>query len=153
MRLFIVLIALIVFPGCIPPTPPPSPPTEEPTRLEVEYQNAAALVKEKKYQEAIAAYRAIVAESPQSPEAADALLEAAHLYVFYDNPQRDYAEAVAGFEEFLKRYPDHTKAQDARNWRAVLKTILDAKKENERLMKNIEELKELDIRHEERRRQ
>ncbi len=148
MRLFIVLIALMVFPGCIPPSPPPA---RELTGLEVEYQNAAALVKEKKYQEAIAAYRKIVAESPQSPDAADALFETAYLYVFFDNPQRDYGLALAGFDEFLRRYPHHAKAQDARNWRVVLKSILDARKENEHLIKNIEELKKLDIRHEERR--
>ncbi len=148
MRLFIVLIALVVFPGCIPPS---SPPARELTELDVEYQNAAALVKEKKYQEAIVAYRKIVAESPQSQEAADALFETAYLYVFSDNPQKDYGQALAGFDEFLKRYPDHAKARDARNWRVVLKTILDARKENEHLIKNIEELKKLDIRHEERR--
>ncbi len=149
MRLFIVLIALIVFPGCIPPPPP----ARDLTALEVEYQNAAALVKEKKYQEAIAAYRGIVTESPQSPDAAEALFETAYLYVYSDNPQKDYAQALAGFDDFLKRYPNHAKAQDARNWRVVLKMILDIRKENERLINNIEELKKLDIKHEERRTQ
>ncbi len=148
MKLFLVLIAIIVVPGCIPPSHPPA---GELTGLQAEYENAAALVKEKKYQEAIAAYREIVVESPQSPDAADALFETAYLYVFHDNPQKDYLQALAGFDEFLRRYPNHAKAQDARNWRVVLKTILDARKENEHLMKNIEELKKLDIRHEERR--
>ncbi len=148
MRLFIVLIALIVTQGCVPPSPQPA---RALTELETQYQNATALVKEKKYQEAIAAYREIVAESSQSPDAADALFETAYLYVYSDNPQKDYAQALAGFDDFLKRYPAHEKAQDARNWRVILKTILDARKENERLMKSIEELKKLDIRHEERR--
>jgi outer membrane protein assembly factor BamD (BamD/ComL family) len=84
--------------------------------------------------------------------AADALFEAAYLQAFYDNPHKDFAQALQGFDEFLKRYPDHARAQEAHNWHFVLKTILDTKKENDRLNQSIEELKKLDIRHEERRR-
>ncbi len=145
-----MLVMLAVPVGCVL-----QPPHETPTLTgpELEYQNAAALVKEKKYQEALAVYRGISTNSPQSPVAADAFFEAAYLLVFYDNPQKDYNQALSGFDEFIKRYPDHAKAEDAQNWRAVLKTILDTRKENERLLKNIEQLKKLDIRHEERRRQ
>ncbi len=123
------------------------------TESESEYQDALNKVKEKKYQEALELCRKIVSDSPQSPVAPDALFEAAYLQVMYDNPEKDYGQALSGFDEFLKRYPDHAKVEDARNWRGVLKTILDAKKENERLLQNIEKLKKLDIRHEERRRQ
>jgi TolA-binding protein len=121
------------------------------TGPESEYQDALNRVKEKKYQEALSICRKIASDSPQSPVAADAFYETAYLLVFYDNPQKDYNQALSGFDEFLKRYPDHAKAEDARNWRGVLKTILDARKENEHLIKNIEQLKKLDIRHEERR--
>ncbi len=123
------------------------------TESESEYQDALNRVKDKKYAEALAICRKIVSESPQSTVAPDALFEAAYLQVIYDSPEKDYGQALSGFDEFLKRYPDHAKAEDARNWRGVLKTILDAKKENERLLQNIEKLKKLDIRHEERRRQ
>ncbi len=121
------------------------------TGPESEYQNALSQVKEKKYKEALVICRKIAAEYPQSPVAADALYEAAYIQAFYDNPQKDYSQALSGFDEFLKRYPEHAKAQDARNWRGVLKTIVDIRKENEHLTKNIEELRKLDIRHEERR--
>ncbi len=142
-----MLVMLAVPAGCV------LQPHETPvlTGPEQEYQNAAALVKEKRYQEALAVYRGIWTNSPQSPMASDALFQTAYLLVFYDNPQKDYNQALSGFDEFLKRYPDHAKAEDARNWRIVLKTILDARKENERLTKKIEELKKLDIKHEERR--
>ncbi len=121
--------------------------------LDSDYQNAAALVREKKYDEAIAAYREIAAESPKSAVAGNALYEVAYLQVFYDNPKRDYGQALSGFEEFLKLFPDHARTPDARNWRYALRMILDTKKENEHLKKNIEQLKKLDIRHEERRSQ
>ncbi len=144
-----MLVMLAVPVGCV--LQPHEPPVL--TGPELEYQNAATLVKEKRYQEALAVYRGISTNSPQSPMASDALFQTAYLLVFYDNPQKDYNQALTGFEEFLKRYPDHAKAEDARNWRSVLKTILDMRKEKEHLTKSIEQLRKLDIRHEERRRQ
>ncbi len=144
-----MLVMLVVPAGCV--LQPHEPPVL--TGPELEYQNAATLVKEKRYQEALAVYRGISTNSPQSPMASDALFQTAYLLVFYDNPQKDYNQALTGFEEFLKRYPDHAKAEDARNWRSVLKTILDMRKEKEHLTKSIEQLRKLDIRHEERRRQ
>lgn len=145
----IILALLVVAPGCVLQQPK----TAALSELESDYQNAEALVREKKYDEALAAYREIAAASPRSTVAGDALYEAAYLLVFYDNPKRDYSQALAGFDEFLKLFPGHARATDARNWRLALKTILDIKKENERLNKNIEQLKKLDIRHEERRSQ
>ncbi len=46
-----------------------------PSGPELAYQNARASAKEKKYAKAIAAYRKITADSPQSPLAADSLLK------------------------------------------------------------------------------
>ena len=145
MRNVLILIAVILLSGCA--TTPPAVPGPD-----ADYQDAAVFAKEKKYLKAIAAYRKIADESPHSTLAADSLFEAAYLLAFYDNPQKDYAQALAGFDEFLKRFPKHAKAPEAKNWHIVLKTIVDTKKENERLRESIEELNKLDIRHEERRR-
>jgi outer membrane protein assembly factor BamD (BamD/ComL family) len=144
VRSVLVLIAVILLSGCAT--------TPVATGPEADYQNAAVFAKEKKYPEAIAAYRKVADDSPHSPLAADALFEASYLWAFYDNPQKDYAQALAGFDEFLKLFPTHAKARDVKNWRMVLKMIVDTKKENERLRKSIEQLNKLDIRHEERRR-
>jgi TolA-binding protein len=138
----IMLVSFVVTAGCV---------FQQPNVAALSGSDAAALVKEKKYQEAVIAYRKIAADSPQSTVAGDALFEAAYLQVFYDNPQRDYSQALSGFDEFLKRFPDHARAPDARSWHLALKTILDIKKENDHLNQNIEQLKKLDIRHEERR--
>jgi len=119
---------------------------------DVDLQKAVSFEKEKKYPDAIAVYRKIVTDYPQSPVAADAFFAIAYLHAFYDNPQKDYSQALAGFEDFDKRYPNHEKVQDAKNWVAVLKLMLDAKKENNRLRKSIEQLEKVDIRHEENRR-
>ena len=144
MRNALVLIVVVLLSGCAT--------TPVATGPEADYRNAAAFAKENKYTEAIATYRKLADDASHSALAADSLFEAAWLQAFYDNPQKDYAQALAGFDEFLKRFPKHAKAQEARNWRVVLKMIVDTKKENDRLRKSIEQLNKLDIRHEERRR-
>lgn len=147
MRSVFVLIVVLLLSGCVT-----TPPVVTVSGPESDYQSAADFVKEKKYSKAIAAYHKIAASSPQSPLAAESLFEVAYLQAFYDNPQKDYAQALEGFDEFLKRFPNHAKAGEAKNWRMILKTILDTKKENEQLRESIEELNKLDIRHEEQRR-
>jgi outer membrane protein assembly factor BamD (BamD/ComL family) len=143
VRTFLIAVALIASAGC----------ASFRTGAEADYQAANSAAKEKKYQEAATLYRNAAAQSPASDVAADALYQLAYVQALYDNPQKDYAKALQGFDEFVKRYPAHPKAQEAETWRSLLRTLLDLRKENERLHKNIEQLRKLDIRHEERRKE
>lgn len=118
---------------------------------DIEFENADRFIKEKRYSEAIATYGKIAKESRTSERGANALFASASARAFYDNPQKDYVLALREFDEFLRLYPKNEKARDARNWRYFLEMLLELRKENERLSSNIEQLKELDIRHEERR--
>jgi len=93
----------------------------------------------------------IVEEHPNSDGAAKALYGIATIYVSGDNPHKDYAQALVHFEEFLSQYPQHERAADAKNWRQAIKVIIETKKENEHLLKNIEKLKQLDMRQEKKR--
>jgi outer membrane protein assembly factor BamD (BamD/ComL family) len=146
----IILCFFIMIAGCVPVMHPSE--SRSVTGPEADFRKADSLEKEKKYPDAIAAYRKIIKDYPQSPVAADALFSIAHLQAFYDNPQRDYAQALVDYEDFEKRYPNHEQIQEAKNWETVLKLILDTKKENNRLRKSIEQLENIDIRHEENRR-
>jgi len=112
---------------------------------------AMKLLKEHKYPESIAAFEKIVEEYPNTGWAANSLYGMATAYVSVENPHKDYAQALVHFEDFLFQYPQHERATDAKNWRQAIKVILDAKKENERLLKNIEKLKQLDMRQEQKR--
>jgi len=112
---------------------------------------ARQLQKDRKYPESIAAFQKIIEEYPNSDWAANSIYSIATAYVSAENPHKDYAQALIHFERFLNLYPQHERAADARNWRQAIKVILDAKKENERLLKNIEKLKELDMRQEQKR--
>ena len=119
---------------------------------DAEFDSADGFIKEKRYNEAIAAYNKISQESKGSERGANALYASALVRVFYDNPQKDYALSLQEFDEFLRLYPSNEKVREAQNWRYFLKMMLELKKENEHLNESIEQLKRLDIRHEEQRR-
>lgn len=144
MRKFVILpIVVIWLSGCAI-TSVPSGPAKE-------FQEAAVSVKEKRYNEAVAAYKKIAADSPRSALAADALYEIALVHLFHDNPRKEYEQAIRTFEEFLKFHPDNKRAPEAQNWIYILRTIQELKKNNEQLNMSIKELKRLDVRQEERR--
>jgi len=113
--------------------------------------NADKLFDERKYSEAVIVYDKIAKESPGTERGARALYGAAVTRVFYGSSYKDYTQALQEFDEFLRVYPKSEKAREAQNWRRVLKTVLELKKENERLTRSIDQLKKIDIRHEEQR--
>jgi len=117
-----------------------------------EFHSAESFFINRNYAEAIDSYRKALKDSPESEWAPDAKFSIASTLAFYDNPQRNFTQALQEFDEFLKQYPDHKRASEARNWRYVLKLVIDTRKENEHLKISIEQLKRLDIRHEEQRR-
>ncbi len=113
---------------------------------------AVKYMKDYKYPESIAAFQKIIEEYPNSDWAANAVYGIATAHVSAENPRKDYAQALLNFEAFLRQYPKHARAADAKNWRQAIKVILNAQKENEHLLKNIEKLKQLDMRQEQKRR-
>jgi TolA-binding protein len=144
VRKCIVLFAIVVLSGCAS--------LGLQSGSEKDFQDATVSVKEKKYSAALAGFQNILREAPNSDLAKDAQLEIALIHTVPDNPQKDFIQAIHEFETFLKLHPDDQRVPEARAWIAVLRAVHDLKKENELLKKNIEELKQLDIRHEERRR-
>jgi outer membrane protein assembly factor BamD (BamD/ComL family) len=123
----------------------------EPSLSDARIVNARTLLKDHKYQAAIDELENVVSDQQSPSLAPQAKYMIATVYVSTDNPDKDYSEALNEFDEFLRLYPNHELAQDARNWHQALKSILEMKKENERLSKNIERLKQLDVRQEEKR--
>lgn len=118
-----------------------------------ELRNAENLFNQRKYSDAVNLYKKILTASPAPAPAiaASAHYGMAFTFAYYDNPHRNYAEAIQELDEFLRLYPDNARVRDAQNLRFILKAFIDVKKENEYLNKSIEQLKKLDIRHEERR--
>ncbi len=116
-----------------------------------EFRTADRFISEKKYGEAVVVYEKIAKDLSGTEQGANALFAAASTKAFYDNPHKDYAMALQEFDEFIRTYPDSEKAHDAQNWKYLLKQLIELKKENEHLIQSINELKKIDIRHEERR--
>jgi outer membrane protein assembly factor BamD (BamD/ComL family) len=112
---------------------------------------AEKLAQEKKFPQSLAAYKKILQDYPESEWSARVRFEIALVYASTANPQRDYSQALREFEEFLTLHPGHERAAEANTWKNLIKSFLEVKKENEQLRKNIEELKQLDLRQEEKR--
>lgn len=100
--------------------------------------SANNLVLDKKYNDAIATYRKILHDNPDSYYAADAKYGLGMAHIAFENPHKNYAQALQEFEAFVKLAPNDGRVPDVQNWISILRTI--------------EDLKRLDIRHEERRR-
>ena len=141
IRLLVILLLMNCVPACV----------KYDAHRDAELVNADRSFNEKKYGEAVSAYDAIARDAPGSERGADALFRSAFTMAYYDNRQKDYARALQEFDEFLRVYPNNEKAPDAQNWRYMLQMVLDLKKENGRLLQSINKLKQIDIRHEERR--
>lgn len=127
-------------------------PQQDDVPLQIEkLTEAQKLQRDGKFGEAQEAFKKIIKNYPASEWAASAMFGNALILVSADNSKRDYAQALAEFDEFLSQFPQHRRAPEARSWRQVLKAALDAKKENERLSNSIEKLKQLDLKQEEKR--
>lgn len=140
VRLFLLLVALVVT-GCAGLV----------TQSGRDLANADALFEKGKYAEALDLYRKTLSLPSSAGRDARARFAIASILAFYGNPQKNYVQALEAFEEFLKRHPNHEKAVEAQNWKHALKTLVEEKRECEHLKQNIEQLKRLDIRHEEKR--
>ena len=90
---------------------------------------AQTLAQGLRFAEAIASYRLILLEYPNTDWAREAKYSIAQAYVSADNPRRDYAVAIVEFDEFLSLYPSDKRAAEAANWRQALKVIIDGRKE------------------------
>ena len=145
MRHVLVPLAILCLSGCVTFGDLNSKGTEK------AFHAAAVSVKAKRYQAAVVAFNKIIADSPDSALAADALFELALVHAHRDNPERNYTLALHAFEAFLKRSPDNRRAFEAQIYISLLKAFQELKKQNEYLSESIEELQQLDIRHEERR--
>ena len=121
------------------------------TSASAKVAEAQKLMRESNYTRAIAEFRKVVQEHPNTEWAAKAKYGIAMAYVSSSNPQKDYAVAISEFDEFIVQYPQDERVTEAQSWRHALKVLLDAKKDNDRLNKNIEKLKQLDVRQEEKR--
>ncbi len=112
-------------------------------------------------------YRKIAKEHGDLSTRADAHLQLARLYSSYKNQRPDYEQALKELETYLSFNPEKGKYDELQNWMALLREIVrgdeenrkskqkinQLAKENRELRGAVEQLKNLDIQMEERKRQ
>ncbi len=145
----LLLLALFLFAGCR--TLGTQVQTAPPAASSAEIEEARKLIKGRQYPDALSVLEKALQQKEASAMVPEIRYLIATIYVAADNPQKDYAEAFTEFDEFVHLYPDHDRAVEAKSWRQAIKSLLDARKENERLHKTIEGLKQLDVRQEQKR--
>jgi TolA-binding protein len=147
----VLLIALLASPGCRATMTGPEQKQPAVQPLPSAIDDARRLIRDRQYPDALARLETALQQGGNADGAAEARYLIATVHVAADNPQRNYAQAIAEFDAFLDRYPDHARAPEARSWRLAIKTVLETRKENERLHRTIEDLKQLDVKKEEQR--
>jgi len=120
MKRGIGALVLFLMTGCAILTPPFL--ISEDTRT---YHAAQAAFEQGKYKEAHDAYRAIA--DSRSSWAEQSKFDAAYVLVYYKNPEKNFAAAAQEFGEFLARYPESARAEDATTWLAMLKMFEQTK--------------------------
>ena len=79
----------------------------------------------------------VLALSPTSPPADEALFDMALVHAHYANPKKDYRKSIGLFNRVVKEFPASPRVEEARIWIGVLEAIEKAK----RVDAEIEELK------------
>jgi chromosome segregation ATPase len=132
MKRSIAALVLVFMAGCAMVTPPFLISDDTKT-----YHAAQALFEQEKYKEAHDAFRAIA--DSRSSWAKQAKFDAAYVLIYYKNPEKNFASAEQEFGEFLARYPESARAEEANTWLALLK-MFDQTKAGE-LVKEVASLR------------
>lgn len=103
-------------------------------------------VKEKKFSDAVQVYRAVIAENAKDPSAAEAQYQLGYVYVSADNPNRDYNLALREFSRLMAQYPESDRLKESASWVLLIT-------EYQRLNQRLEDLTNIDIELEKKRRQ
>ena len=109
-KIFFLFFLTAFLAACAPVQPPvaaPEPVCICPSHDDKEWDAARHLEREKKYNDAIAAYQKIARESDGMERGANALMAEAVVWTIFDNPRRDIAIAGRKFEDFIKAYPNN----------------------------------------------
>ncbi|PNX51074.1 MAG: hypothetical protein BV458_12060 [Thermoplasmata archaeon M9B2D] len=108
----------------------------------------------------ITKYERILKEKPDKETLASAYLRLASLYSSHRNPSPDYARTLKLLNNYSTLEPDKAKSETFQYWYSIISYInklrqqtAGLQKENAELKEVIEELKHLDIRIEEKRKQ
>ena len=128
-------------------------PMKEPNKALSSLNRAQELCEKGDYTGAIKAYRSVVETYPQDSLAAEAQFGLAYILLYFENPKRDYDEALKEFQRFTERYTISPRLREAKNWISFLNQLNDQAVENERLKSDLQRLLDIDIESEKKRKE
>jgi tetratricopeptide (TPR) repeat protein len=112
------------------------------------------------YEGALKAYQVVLETFPDSSPGDQALLHIGMIWAHPENPEKDYDKALAYFYQLLNHFPDTGLRAEAEAWKGTLKQIISHEDRLEGLEKKVNDfkqqldtLKEIDIRTEEKKRE
>jgi hypothetical protein len=129
LRGLTALLLVLVLAGCAPLTQSLSGGENA-----KKFRMAKAASEQGKFKEAYNEYRALAESATDLRLAEQSKFHAAYILVDRRNPDKDYALAARGFEEFLIRYPKSALAGEAGSWLEILRQF-DRSRTNELLHK------------------
>jgi TolA-binding protein len=154
MRAILALSLSLLTAGCVYFQKPPLPPlVAEPNQTLASLNRAQDLFQKGDYGSAIKAYRYVVETYPQDSLAAEAQFGLAYTLLYFENPKRDYGEALKEFQRFTERYTISPRLREAKNWVSFLNQLNDQAVENERLKSDLQRLLDIDIESEKKRKE
>lgn len=82
-----------------------------------------------------------------------ALFHMGLIWVHADNPGRNYKKALECFQGVVRNYPDSELRAEAEAWAGTIQNLIRCKKQRHTLQQQLDTLKEIDIRTEEKKRE
>ncbi len=89
----------------------------------VRLQDFESLMNRGNFDAAVRKSEKVLAASPRSPQADEALFALGLVYANADNPKKDYQKSREFFARLVKEYPGSPFSGEARIWTGVLETI------------------------------
>jgi tetratricopeptide (TPR) repeat protein len=129
------------------------PKAEYPNPLGESLGQAEQLLKQGDFEASLKENQRVLSISGKNPPGDRALFNMGLIYADRENPKKDCEKALLFFSKVLKDYSQSPLAEEAKIWVGLLRERIEVLQENEKLKKVIENLKQVDIEVEEKKRE
>jgi hypothetical protein len=120
-------------------------PEELSKSLTADLERAAKLCSQGDYEGSSRETRRILSLSGKNPPGDRALFNMALIYASSENPKKDYEKARLFLQRMIRDYPQSSLVEEAKTWAKVLQENERFRQESERLKREFEQSREVDL--------